>query len=224
MTQTNSSILRGFFDEVLNQKRLDLLPKYFSQEYIGHGSPYVGVGMAPDFGSEEKVTIQFVLPGSPSEGKLVVGDEILRVSDGERTWETSDELRQSSWGHGVLGGSLTMWVRREGVEHEITLVRGLIQGYELPYQLVEANLPEYYKDWPDLKARLVKVMESGDLVAYHAETQGYNARYGRSAVWAEFGFVRFQDGKITDWWNAEDTYSQYRQLGYTIEDPPLVEG
>jgi len=49
MTKTNSSILRGFVDEVINQRRLDLLPKYLSQEYVGHGTPYVGLGIAPDY-------------------------------------------------------------------------------------------------------------------------------------------------------------------------------
>ena len=222
MPQTNSSVLRGFFDEVVNQKRLDLLPKYFSEKYVGHGTPYVGVGIAPDFISETKVTVQVVNPDGPAAGKLMVGDEILHVSDGERTWETFDELRQSAWGQGVLGTSLTMWVRREGVEHEISLVRGLVQGFEFSYRFVEDGMPEWFKDWPDLEIRLLRVMESGDLVAYQAENQGYNALYGRSAVWAEFGFVRVQDGKITDWWSAEDAFSQMKQLGYTIEDPPLV--
>jgi hypothetical protein len=102
MTQTNSSIVRGFFDEVINERRLDLLPKYFSEEYVGHGTPYVGIGVAPDYSRGEKVTVKLVNPGGPSEGKLMVGDEILRVSDGERTWETFEELRQSAWGPGVM--------------------------------------------------------------------------------------------------------------------------
>jgi hypothetical protein len=223
MTQTNSSILRGFVDEVLNQKRLDLFPKYLSEKYVGHGTPYVGLGIAPDYSDGVKVTVQLVHPGGPAEGKLMVGDEILRVSDGERSWETFDELRQPAWGQGVLGTSLTMWVRREEVEHEITLVRGLVPGFEFPYHLLESGIREWLKDWPDLEIRLVNVIEAGDLVAYHAENQGHNARYGRSAVWAEFGLVRVQDGKITDWWSAEDTFSQFKQLGYTIEEPAVVQ-
>jgi hypothetical protein len=46
---------------------------------------------------------------------------------------------------------------------------------------------------------------------------------GRAAVWAEFGFVRVQHGKITDWWITEDTFSQFTQLGYTIEGPAVGE-
>ena len=182
----------------------------------------VGLGIAPDYSDGVKVTIQLVVPGGPSEGKLRVGDEIVRISDGERTWETFDDLRQSSWGQGVLGTSLTMWVRRDGVEHEIPLVRGPVPGFEAPYHLLESGMREWLEEWPDLETRLVKVIEAGDLVAYHAENQGYNARFGRSAVWAEFGFVRVQDGKITDWWSTEDTFSAFKQLGYTIEEPPVV--
>lgn len=222
MTQTNSSILRGFVDEVANQKRLDLLPKYLSEKYVGHGTPYVGLGIAPDSSDGVKVTVQLVNPGSPAEGKLMVGDEILRVSDGERTWDTFEELSQPAWGQGVLGTSLTLWVRRAEVEHEIILVRGLVPGFELPYHVLESGWREWLKDWPDMETRLVKVIETGDLVAYHAENKGHNARYGRTAVWAEFGFVRVQDGKITDWWSAEDTFSQFKQLGYTIEEPAVV--
>jgi hypothetical protein len=103
MTQTNSDILRGLVDEVLNQKRLDLLPKYLSGEYVGHGTPYVGLGIAPGYSDGVEFTVQLVHPGGPAEGKLMMGDEILRLSDGERTWETFDELRQSAWGQGVLG-------------------------------------------------------------------------------------------------------------------------
>ena len=222
MSQTNGSVLRGFFEEVLNQRNPDLLSKYFSDNYIGHVTPYVGVGVGPDFSSGEKVIIRMVVPGGPSDGKLMVGDELLRISDGDCTWETFDEIRNSTWGHGPLDTAFTVWVRREGQEHEITLTRGLIQGVDIPYHFVEDGISELFETWPDWHSRLVQVLEVGDLVAYHAEHQGYNARFGRSAVWSEFGFVRVQGGKITDWWSNEDLYSQYKQLGYTIEEPSLA--
>jgi hypothetical protein len=224
MTQTNSSILRSYFVEVVNQKRLDLIPKYFSQDYTGHSTPYVGVGMMADDSSGVKLTIRLVTPGGPAEGKLMVGDEILRVFDGERTYNTFDELRQPVWGQGALGTPLILWVRRGEEEQEITLVRGLVEAFEYPYDLLELGFREFFKEWPDLNTSLLNVIEAGDLVAYHAENQGQNARYGRAAVWAEFGFVRIQHGRITDWWSAEDTFAQYRQLGYTIHEPALGKG
>jgi hypothetical protein len=222
MTQTNSSILRGYFEDVNNQKHLELIPKYISEKFIGHGTPYVGMGVNSDDTSGNKVIIQLVFPDSPAEGKLKVGDEILRVFDGERTWKTYEELRQGIWGQGVIGSSVTVWVKRDNLEHEINIIRGLVKGFEFPYKLIEPGTREYFKDWPDLKTRLVNVIETGDLVAYHVENQGHNVRYGRSAVWAEIGFVRFQDGKIIDWWSLEDSFSQLKQLGYTIREPAPV--
>jgi hypothetical protein len=35
--------------------------------------------------------------------------------------------------------------------------------------------------------------------------------------------VRAQDGKITDGWSTEDTFYQFKQLGYTVEEPPVAE-
>ena len=203
MSQTNISILQGYFDEVNNQKRLDLLPKYISNKFIGHGSPYVGMGLMTDDSSGDKIIIQAVYPGSPAEGKLIVGDEIVRARDGERTWNTFEALRQGGlWGQGVIGTPVTVWVKRGNVETEVTLMRGMVTGFEFPYQVVEEGTRDFFKEWPDLQTRLVDAIESGALVAYHAENQGHNARYGRSAVWSEFGFVRIQDGKITDWWSS----------------------
>jgi hypothetical protein len=35
--------------------------------------------------------------------------------------------------------------------------------------------------------------------------------------------VRVQDGKITDWWSTEDTFSQFKQLGFTVKEPPVAD-
>lgn len=223
MTQTNSAILQGYIDEVINQKRLDLIPKYFSEKFISHGMPYVGLGVMPDISSGSKVIVQKINPNSPAADKLMEGDEILRVTDDGHTWATFEELRNGSlWGQGVIGTSLIVRVRRGNVEKDISIVRGLVKGFEFPYEFQESGMREYFKDWPDLKTRLVNMIEAGDMVAFHAESQGHNARYGRSAVWSEFGFVRFKDGKITDWWNSEEEVSVLRQLGYAIRAPELV--
>ena len=223
MEQTNSNILRGFFDEVINQKHLDLIPKYMSEKFIGHGAPYVGIGITFDDSSEDKIIIKMIKPGSPADGKLKVGDEIMQVRDGGRTWKTYQELRHGGlWGQGVLGTSFTLWVRRDKAEKEITLTRGLVKGFEFPYQMVEDGNREFLKDWPDVKVRLVNVIEAGDMVAYQAEDQGHNVRYGRSAVWDEFGFARIRDGKITDMWSSDESVDELRQLGYSILAPEMV--
>ncbi len=223
MSENNISIVRGFFDEVHNQKRLDLMPKYMSENFTGHGMAYVGMGLMTDDSSGDKLIITAISPGSPAEGKFMVGDEIVRAQDGDRIWDTFEELRQGGlWGQGVLGTSLTVWVRRNGTETEINLMRGIVNGFEYSYAMVEMGTRQFLAEWLDLKTHLVNAIESGEMVAYHIENQGQNVRYGRSAVWADFGFIRIQDGKIIDWWSSEDTIPQYKQLGFTILAPQMV--
>jgi hypothetical protein len=181
------------------------------------------MGIMPDASSGSSVIFRKVNPNSPSANKLMEGDEILRVRDDGHTWNTFDELRNGGlWGQGVTGSILTVWVRRGNEEKEIPIVRGLVKGFEFPYELQEPGMKEFFKDWPEVKARLMHVIESGDLVAFHAQFEGYNIRYGRSAVWSEFGFVRFEDGKITDWWNSDEEVSTLKQLGYNILVPEMV--
>jgi hypothetical protein len=223
MSQTNNSIVESYFDEVINQKCLDLIPKYFSEKFVMHGSPYVGMGMMPDASSGEKVIVQKVFPGSPAEGKFEKGDVILRVVDSNRTWNTFEELRNGGlWGQGAIGTPLTVLVQRGNQEKEITLERGLVQGAEFPYELQEPGMRDMFKEWSDMKCSLVHVIESGDQVAFHARYQGQNMRYGRSAVWSEFGFIRLKDGKFTDWWSSDESVSEYRQLGFSIMAPEMV--
>ncbi len=223
MIQTNINILQDYFDEVINQKHLDRISKYMSENYIEHGYPYVGLGLMIDSTGGDKIIIMAIVPGSPAYGKLMVGDEIILAYDGDNTWKTYDELRQGGvWGQGEVGTCITVRLLRDNAEHEIDIIRGLVEGFEGHYDMVEKWLGEYLTEYPDLKARLIHVIESGDLVAYQLECQGYNTRYGRSAVWAEFGFVRIVDGKITEKWTSDETVSELKQLGYTLIAPIMV--
>ncbi len=221
MNETNSSTLRGYYQEVVNQKRIDLIPKYVSEEFHGHEPAYVGIGMMMDDSNGTNVTVRAVASGGPADGRLMVGDEIVRVFDGERTRQTYEELRQPIWGRGVVGTPLTVWVRRDGEEREIILTRGVVPSFEMPYRFLEPFERENFEEWPDLQARLLHVVEDGDLVAFYAEARGRNARYGRSAVWAESGIVRFREGKIVDWWIVGNDASLMKQLGYAINEPEL---
>ncbi len=153
----------------------------------------------------------------------MVGDEIIRAQDGDRIWNTFSELRNGGlWGQGVLGTPLTVWVLRDGAETKISLTRGIVNGFEYNYQMVETGTRQFLAEYPDLKTRLVSAIESDGIVAYQVENQGQNVRYGRSAVWAEFGFVHFQEGKIVDWRSSEESLSEFKQLGFTISAPQMV--
>ncbi len=223
MTQSNISILRNYLDEVINQKQTSLLPKYVSEKFTGHGSSFVGMGLMYDASSQDKIIVKAILAGSPADGKLMVGDEIVRAQDGSRVWDRFDTLRNGSlWGQGAVGTPITVRVRRDGSEEEVTLMRGMVSGFKYDYHDLEMGSRDMFNEWPDLKTNVVNAIESGDLVAYQLENHGKNSRFQRSAVWSEFGFVRIQDGKITDWWSSDDPVSQYKQLGFTIWTPEMV--
>ena len=222
MMQTNSDILRGYFEEIDNQKKLDRLSYYVSEHVVGHASSYVGLGVINDDSNGMNLIIRSVNPGGPADGKLQVGDVIERVKDGERTLRSFEELRSSVWGQGVMGTPITLWVKRDGVEHEITIKRGLVKGLENTFQMWQVGMPTYFKEWPDLHTEVVQMVEAGDLVAYFCEHEGHNSIYNRSAVWDDCGIVRIQNGKITDWWSTENTISQMKQLGYTLREPEMV--
>ncbi len=223
MAQSDINILQRYFDEVINQKRLDLIPRYFSESFVGHGTPYVGMGFVPDSTSGTMVVVRKINPNSPAAGKLMEGDVILRAREGEHSWETFEQLRYGGlWGQGVAGTSLTLWVRRGNEEKEINITRALIQGFQFPYNLHEPMMRDFFKEWPDVKVRLVNVIESGDMVAFHADYQGHNTVFDRSAMWSEFGFMRFKDGKITEWWGSDEAVSTLKQLGYSVRAPEMV--
>lgn len=220
MNEKNEEVVLGFIDEVINQKRLDRLNEYFGPDSIYHSGPFVGIGINGDDASGEKVVITDVAPGGPAEGKLQAGDVLLWANDGQKTWDSFQELRTSLWARGVIGSELTVRVLREGEIVDVALRRGLIPGWELPVQ------PELFQqfllvDWPDLKENVECILEDGDMVSVYLTNIGTHGQYHQQAVWSEFDLYRVRQGKIADIWGLDDYYSQIKQLGYRIEMPTV---
>jgi len=87
MSKTNKEIVQGFFDQVINQKRMELWDDYISKDYVSHAAPYIGMGLSTQT-SEGKMIISSIAPGAPAEGRLQVGDEIIRIEDKTYVWDT----------------------------------------------------------------------------------------------------------------------------------------
>lgn len=45
MSKMNKEIVQSFFDQVTNQKRMDLWDEYISKDYVSHAAPYIGMGL-----------------------------------------------------------------------------------------------------------------------------------------------------------------------------------
>jgi len=216
--KSNDEIIKDIIEQVVNQKKLDIYDEYFSQDYVSRGAPYIGMGFSVD-SSGNKHIINIVAPGSPAEGKLQVGDELLWAEDEHQRWATYEEIKQ-----GILqsyrGNKYKVGVRRGSQTLEYELTRDLIKGFDTPKDQAKSALREFMtKEFPDLKATIKQILADGDMVVCLLEYRGTHADLEREAVWREAWFVRLSEGKIVEDWTVLNLDSYFRQLGYQIIPP-----
>ncbi len=222
MTPTNIEVVKGFV-EVLNKGEFDRLFDYCSPDCAIISPPYVGFGVNFDDSSGEHSILCTIAPSCPAAGKLQLGDELVRVSDGTDTWETFDQLRSGLWGQGRSGTSVTITVRRDGQLLDYQLERGRVEGMTLPLAtIVPSWRVSKARYWPDLTAEIQVIFGEGEWVACYMLNSGVNLEYRRSAMWAECDILRLSGGKIVEIHAAEDSFAQMKQLGYDIREPQPV--
>lgn len=220
MSKSNKQIFRDFIEKVMNTQQFELVHDYLTEECVFHTPPYVGVGFMRDVTSGDKILIREIAPNSPAADHLQEGDELVKVSDERGVQETYDHLSTSVWGPGKAGTPITLTIRREGKDFDVTLTRDRIEVFDTTLSESLEIWKHYMRStWPDQNSEIVLLVEEGDHLAYYMLVSGTNADYDQPAVWAESGIVRFEDGKIAEWWSVEDDLSQIRQLGYQIEEP-----
>jgi predicted ester cyclase len=221
MSRTNAQIVREYIEEVGNRQHYDRTFDFCSRDCVVHGSPYVGLGCNFDDRSGDKIVITDIAPGGPAAGILHAKDELVRVVDKEKSWETFQDLKTGLWGQGVLGSPVTVTIKRGEKLLEIPMKRGRIEGLDFNV----ATSMEIWKDytlkyWPDLKSEIKLVIAEGDLVATYVVNSGTNLEYNHSAVWDECDIYRLKDEKIIEIWGIENNSVLQKQLGYQII-PPL---
>ncbi len=216
--KSNVEIIKDIIEQVVNQKKLDIYDQYFSQDYVSRGAPYIGMGLSVD-SSGNKHIINIVVPGSPVEGKLQVGDELLWAEDEHQRWATYEEIKQGIL-QGYRGNKYKVGVRRGNQTLEYEFTRALIKGFDTPKDQAKSALREFMtKEFPDLKATIKQILADGDMVVCLLEYRGTHADLEREAVWREAWFVRLSEGKIVEDWTVLNLDSYFRQLGYQIIPP-----
>ena len=212
--KSNIEIIQDTIEQIVNQKKIDLWDQYFSQDYIARGAPFIGMGFSRD-SSGNKHIINMVIPGSPVDGKLQVGDELLWVEDEHQRWTTYEEIEQ-----GIQGCKYKMGIRRGNQPLEYELTRGLIDGFDTHTDQAKSEMQEFItKDIPDLKATIKLILADGDMVVCLLEYRGTHANFKREAVWREAWFTRLSEGKIVESWPIIDETSFLRHLGYQLIPP-----
>lgn len=213
----NTEIIRDALEQIVNQKRIDAWDQYFSQDYIARGAPFIGVGFSRDT-SGNKHIITAIIPGSPAEGKIEVGDEVLWVEDERQRWATFEEISEGFQRH--RGSRLKVGVRRDQETLEVELSRGLIQGFDIDNDRAKSEMQEFMtRQVPDLSVDIKMTLEDGDMVVCLMEYRGTHASFEREAVWREAWFARLSEGKIVESWPLPDIDAYCRQLGYQVIPP-----
>ena len=216
--ESNLEIIQDIIEQVINQKRIERWEQALSPDFVSHGAPFIGVGYSTDSTGDQHI-IDFVLPGSPAEGVLQVGDELLWVADAYQRWETYEEIKQGI-SHAHRGSQYSVGVRRGDQTLEFEFTRDLIPGFETRVDQSVSELREFMTEtFPDLKARIVQIFEVGDMVISLLEYRGTHAAFEREAIWREAWFARFSEGLIVEDWTVYDGSAYFRQLGYRLTPP-----
>ena len=216
--KSNVEIVQDIVEQVVNQKKIDIYDQYISQDYISRGAPYIGMGLSVD-SSGNKHIINIIVPGSPAEGKLQVGDELLWAEDEHQRWATYEDIKEGFL-QGYRGSKYKVGVCRGNQTLEYEFTRDLIKGFDTPKDRAKSDLQEFMtKQFPDLKATIKQILADGDRVVCLLEYRGTHADFKREAVWREAWFVRLAEGKIVEDWTVYDGSSYFRQLGYQLIPP-----
>ena len=212
--KSNIEIIRDTIEQIVNQKNIDIWNQFFSKDYISRGAPYIGMGFSRD-SSENQHIINMIIPDSPADGKLQVGDELLWVEDERQRWSTYDEIEQ-----GLQGRKYKVGVRRGNQTLEYELTKDLFKGFDTHTDQAKLEMWEFVtKEFPDLQATIKLILADGDMVVSLLEYRGTHATIKREAVWREAWFVRLSEGKIVEGWPVLDESSYLRQLGYQLIPP-----
>lgn len=217
---SNKEVILGFYSDVFNGKDFTVLDKYFHPDYLSGSLPYLGMGVAMDASSGEKVLVSYVYSEGPSAGKLEVGDEILSVQDDTGKWDTFEEIKETAWGWGKIDSTIKLRVRRSGEEIEVEVTRGLIEGLRMPLEDFKENWEKYSKEKvPDRKVEIQQIIEEGDMVACLVTDTATHLDYDRQYLIPVCHFFKFKDGKIIEDWTFADNLAFSRQMGFTIKPP-----
>ena len=214
--KSNVEIIQDTIEQIVNQKKIDCWDQYFSPDYIARGAPFIGMGFFRESSGNQHI-INMIIPGSPVEGKLQVGDELLWVEDERQRWATYEEIEQ-----GLRGRKYKVGVRRGNQMLEYNLTKDLLRGFDTHTEQAKSEMREFItKEFPNLYATIQLILADGDMVVCLLEYRGTHATFEREAVWREAWFVRLSEGKIVEGWPVTDLDAYFRQLGYQLTPPSV---
>jgi ketosteroid isomerase-like protein len=215
--KSSAEIVRDVLEQVVNQKKIDAWDQYFGPDYVARGAPFIGMGFSRDT-SGSKHVVNAISPGSPAEGKLEIGDELVWVEDERQRWATFEEISRGL--ERYRGRRLKLSARRGKETLEVELTRGRVPGFDTGCAQAKSEMREFMtNEIPDLRVDVKMTLQDGDMVTCLMEYRGTHAKFNREAVWREIWVVRLAEGKIVESWPLPDVDAYLRQLGYQSVPP-----
>jgi len=173
--KSNVKIIREVLEQVVNQKRIDKWDDYFSPDYIARGAAFIGMGFSRDR-SDGKDIVDGIMPGSPAEGTLHVGDEILWVEDERERWDSHDGISEGL--RTYRGTTLKLGVRRGEQTLEFELAGDFIPGFDTDNDGAKSEMQHFMtREVPDLSVDIKMTLADGDKVVCLMEYRGTHASY-----------------------------------------------
>lgn len=223
MSMETLKVVRGFI-EALNSNEFERLRSLCSEACVYKGSPYVGFGINTDDSDRSHFMIKSLFPGSPAEGKLLPGDEILSVGEDGRKYEGFRELSKNPWGQGRPGTKAEFRIRRGGKELSLALERGKIRSFDVDISDIAESLKAFAREWPDHREEIEFIADGGEHVTVLSTVSGTNADLGRGALWSSCTIYTVREGKIAEFRGVDDSLGQLKQLGYEVVEPVKASG
>jgi predicted ester cyclase len=221
MLKKNAEIVREYFNDVINAHNIDRIYDYLDKKCVFHTPPYVGLGLRWDEKPGEKLVITAVAEKGPCYGKLMAGDEAVRIQDEHGIAETFEQLKNGFYGLGRIGTPVSITVRRGEKLLDFTAIRSRIEGFDnvMSDDQLEGIRKFFTEIIPDYKAEIKVILEDGDKVAIYLISSGTSQEFHASAVWPECSIWRLENGKIVETWGVEDNLSWNLQMGYQLKEP-----
>lgn len=213
----NVEIVREALEQIVNHKRIDAWDEYFSPDYIAREAPFIGLGFFRDSSGDRHI-ISAIIPGSPAEGELQVGDELLWVEDERQRWSTYEGISQGI--RSYRGSKLKLSVRRGSETIDVELTASLIPGFDTNNDQAKAEMKDFMtRQIPDLRVDVRLTVADDDTVVCLKDYRGTHASYKREASWREIWIARLSEGKIVESWPLPDIDSYRRQMGFQLTPP-----
>ncbi len=219
MSTSHKQIVQSILD-MLNQRNLDWIDMYLSDDFVYIYETFYFVGFWPKY-EDGKAIIDGIFEDGPCTGKLQPGDEILSLREAGCTFDTMEDIRDCAWGMNP-GEKVQIRVQRNAEQLEFEITPSMEKGRRVPQtkEQMKEDIRGFYENNPEFHITADYMVAEGDLVAVIASTTGVNKKFkNRPYAFSQAFLFEFVDDKITAEFEVHNTVAERRSQGYRISPP-----